>query len=891
MVEEHMIHKTFFKTIVDEENQQSPVKSLGQQFYDIQMDETADLSSVRFAQGEVYYHHKDMESAVYKWELVKNELQPWARKNIGDAYYEMGWLREAESTYTSIQSESPVLSVEISLQLLQVYADKNNKDKVHQYIKKALAIDPNYPNVTDIARSFYEDEQDWYKAVELAVRESVRTASPKWFSILTDYAERGYTTSFAPEYFENVLLTVAQTEQRALSKLASALWESYYPTPANIAWVKTLNAVTTKLTFSKDVHWHSLNRLYYKNYLEFMSGSYLLNELKPLLPEMLNGWIKLTKGSDSVYPAAAILAWDESVSGTLSQETAATAESTFSDNATQTISMENMTALLETILQWADDNDVVVEPKIKWLVSQLWASQGRNILITGGSQSHNTTMLNHLLGEELFKGETATVYVKHGEKPALNAVNMDGLTQVEDMNELTANDLIELTWPSSLFTEEDTSIIVAKYSADPTASAGPDFDFVATADDVFYLIDATVERMEKEYERLLAFAEKHRDDVIHFVISSTPDRHLNDVTSRINELFTNAHILPVFSTKDTRQLVDAIKETGKNGEVSSNTTTYLSVLQSLLSHLLDRRETKENTYKQTIKFNEKLIEQIEAYQRGVTERETEKYEELAEAYHDIKEEMKSKVWEDVPVFLKETANEIDEEADFKNLHNELNDKMNHKIQTYLTEQLIPDMQTAFNDWLVDAKDSMNDLQAYLDHASTTLNNMYGEKNVSLQTDFQVVTDWKRDLNRMVNRVDLQEINIMNRLKPTQFLLKSAGKLLGNFQQNNHMLYNQYQKYIENDNFEDAATSIIKHVFFEFDLFEKNLKADISLCVEAASSDLEEHKVDAGAQVKKAQDNLTLMKDHPASFYDPLKIFEIRLHQYQLMSEKNVQFNQ
>ncbi|UTR13973.1 hypothetical protein MM221_15350 [Salipaludibacillus sp. LMS25] len=890
MVEEYMINKTFFKTIVDETNQQSPVKSLGQQFYDTQMDETADLSSVRFAQGEVYYHHKDMESAVYKWELVKNELQPWARKNIGDAYYEMGWLREAESTYTSIQSESPVLSVEISLQLLQLYADKNNKDKVHQYIKKALAIDPNYPNVTDIARTFYEDEQDWHKAVELAVRESVRTTTPKWFAILTDYAERGYTTAFAPEYFENVLLAVAHTEQRVLSKLASALWESYYGTPANMAWVQTLNAVTAKITISNEVHWHSLNRLYYKNYLEFMSGSYLLGDLKPLLPEMLNGWIKMTKGSDSVYPAAAILAWNESVSGTLSQETAAAAEDTFTDSVTPSISMENMTALLETILQWADDNDVIVEPKIKWLVSQLWASQGRNILITGGSQSHNTTMLNKLLGEELFKGETATVFVKHGEKPALNAVSADGLAQVEDMNELTANDLIELTWSSSLLKDEDTSLIVAKYSADPTASAGPDFDFVATADDVFYLIDATAERMEKEYERLLAFAEKHRADTVHFVISSTPDRDLKDVTSRINELFTKAHILTVFSNRDANQMVEVIQKEESGEEVTGHTTKYLNVLRSLLSHLLDRRETKENTYKQTIKFNEKLTEHVEAYQAGITERETEKYEELADAYRAIKEEMKSKVWEDVPAFLKETANEIDEESDFKNLHNELNDKMNRKIQLYLSDQLIPDMQTAFNDWLVDAKASMDDLQAYLDNASKTLNNMYGETTVALQMDFQVVTDWKRDLNRMVNRVDLKEINIMNRLKPTQFLLKSAGKLLGNFQQNNQMLYNQYQKYLENDNFEDATTLIIKHVFFEFDLFEKNLKADIRLCVEEAARDLEGHKVEAGAQIKKAQDNLTLMKDHPASFYDPLKIFEIRLQQYQLMSEKNVKFN-
>ena len=75
-------------------------------FFSEQKRELSDLSYIRFAQGEVYFHHRDFESAIFKWENIQNELEPWAKKNMADAYLELELLDTAEDIYKAITTDS-----------------------------------------------------------------------------------------------------------------------------------------------------------------------------------------------------------------------------------------------------------------------------------------------------------------------------------------------------------------------------------------------------------------------------------------------------------------------------------------------------------------------------------------------------------------------------------------------------------------------------------------------------------------------------------------------------------------------------------------------------------------------------------------------------------------
>ncbi|SER85022.1 tetratricopeptide repeat protein [Salipaludibacillus aurantiacus] len=887
MIEEHMINKTYFRTIVDEEHQQSPVKALGHAFYEEQMDETTDLSSVRFAQGEVYYHHRDMESAVYKWGLVKNELAPWAKKNIGDAYYELGWLNEAENTYTSIQTESTVLSIEVSLQLLALYADKNNKDKVHQYIKKALAVDPDYPNVTEIARTFYEEEQDWGKAVELAVKEAVRTESSHWFTVLTTYANKGYTKDFTPEYFTQVLLPLSRLDQNIFSNLTKSLWESYQHTSSNLAWLATINDLLRQVEVSEEEDWSDLSRLHYDSYLALMDGDYLINDLKPVVPSLLVNWMKISKAAGPLYAASAVLAWNELFPDTFNRNTLEDAERLLVSEYPSAQNVEELTALLQTVLQWTEGNDIKIGNKNKWLLSQMWNLNKKHLCITGKSQKENTAVLNKLLGEELFKGESLTVYMNHGaEQPEMMEITETGSTLVEDIAHLPPDALVELNWPSHLLNQMDSSIITAPYHKEP--ENGNAFDFTLTSDGVLYVVDGSRPVTDQEYKALSEFSNRQPGIPVHFIISESEgtDTDSEDIKNSLANLFPSSQVLIVKPFMNGKNVADFIRNHYlMNMTINDNrkVTRLLHVIRTLLGHLKNQRETKESVYKETVAFHKEARTKYTHYKKNVEKAETDRSEAFKKSYHDLKEKMKRKVQEDIPPLLQDTADEIEEDSDFRNIQDELNTLMNNKINDYLNHTMIPEFQSSLNTWIQKSREDISKTQAYLDEVNETFNNMYGEKRVALACDFQLLTDWKRDLNRMLNRIDVEDINIMNRMKPSQFLLKSAGKLFGNFQQNKQMLYNQYRKAIENDSFEEITDTVIEKVFFEFDLFEKSLKSDMKMCFEEPIQQLDDGISQSEEQINKAEEELQLMRDNPAAFYDPIKLFETRLLQCEMMA--------
>ncbi|KPC99073.1 Tetratricopeptide repeat protein [Geobacillus sp. BCO2] len=151
--EQQLVHKTFYETLV-EAGERDVVSALGEMFFAAHRD-GADLSSIRFAQGEVYFHRRDYEAAIFKWEQVhRDDLRPWAQKNIADSCYELGRLELAEELYRSIETESETLQAEIMLRLFSLYRELGENAKADDMIKRGVSRYPDYPNMTEWARAF-----------------------------------------------------------------------------------------------------------------------------------------------------------------------------------------------------------------------------------------------------------------------------------------------------------------------------------------------------------------------------------------------------------------------------------------------------------------------------------------------------------------------------------------------------------------------------------------------------------------------------------------------------------------------------------------------------------------------------------------------------------------
>ena len=143
--------------------------------------------------------------------------------------------------YTSITTDNKILMTEIVLQLLSLYIEQNNFDSAFAVIKEAVSLNPDYPNVTTIARSFYEEQQDFDSAVELAVNELIRTESYPWFEVLKEYIDKGFTKNISPDYFYKVLVTLNNVDQVQFTQIVSSVWHSYKDEQNYLLWLNTIN--------------------------------------------------------------------------------------------------------------------------------------------------------------------------------------------------------------------------------------------------------------------------------------------------------------------------------------------------------------------------------------------------------------------------------------------------------------------------------------------------------------------------------------------------------------------------------------------------------------------------------------------------------------------------
>ncbi|MUV37901.1 hypothetical protein JNUCC1_01707 [Lentibacillus sp. JNUCC-1] len=103
MITEHAcIKKSYYQTIIDDNQQGHPIEKLGNMYIEEMQQQLPELSSIRFAQGEIYYMYHDYEAAIFKWQQPLDEaFLPWAQKNIADAHMEMGLLEDAEGFITA----------------------------------------------------------------------------------------------------------------------------------------------------------------------------------------------------------------------------------------------------------------------------------------------------------------------------------------------------------------------------------------------------------------------------------------------------------------------------------------------------------------------------------------------------------------------------------------------------------------------------------------------------------------------------------------------------------------------------------------------------------------------------------------------------------------------
>ncbi|WP_191566299.1 GTPase domain-containing protein [Metabacillus idriensis] len=890
--DKQFIHKAYFERFMEESASAHPVQVLGELYFEEQAKEVYELSYIRFAQGEVYFHNKDYETAIFKWENISNELEPWAKKNIADSYYALGHLSSAEDIYTSIQSDSKTLKMEVALELFSLYLLRNKIELAYKVMKKALDINSDYPNVTALARSFYEDQGDWKQAVELAVSEGIRTESPVWFELLDEYIEAGYTKSFEPDFFYQPLITLLRINQKLFQQVTASLWHSYRHEASYLSWLKTVNTIFLNVEVQPFDSWHKMSDLHQDTYLSVINGQYLVKDLEDIIPALLSNWQKIANQSKALFAATAVLAWSEIFPSSMDSESLKIAEKLIFDSEHDSISLEYSLELFQSLVAWAENNHLEVGYQKKWLVSELADLNKSHLLVSGTSESDKSSFINAVLSENLVSPSASPVFVRsEGDLAEMNEITNAGIRKISDNPDYQeSNDAwIEVKWPSALL-EENNLVFLHTPEVNALGDLGPTADFLPLSDGMLFVLDKHTPFNEHELELLMKLQEYALDTPFHFILNHSAEQWklAEELQVTINQFFPQAQVL-AFSQGNPAGLNEFVntvfsRERAKLEE--RRTAKLLYFIRKTLTDLLNKRVQLESHLVESVKWNEDILVRLNGFMNHLKDVEQEKATAISNSYRDVTGQMKKDLKLQIPKILRNCSNHISENSDFSQIHIALNKKMNDEIGTYIHQDLIPKFQTALRDWLSQSNEELNDSQAYLDEMSESFNGLYGEEKIKLACDFKVIEDWRRDLNRMTSRADVEEQNILLRFKPTEFLLKSAGKLFAALPQNKSMLYNQYKKYVESKNYEDVAEEISRKFFLEFDLFEKALKADITMFYQDPILYVEQTIKESETEISSSKATLEKMKSNPEIYYDPLRLFEVRLLQYEFMVKAN-----
>jgi hypothetical protein len=137
---------------------------------------------------------------------------------------------------------------------------------------------------------------------------------------------------------------------------------------------------------------------------------------------------------------------------------------------------------------------------------------------------------------------------------------------------------------------------------------------------------------------------------------------------------------------------------------------------------------------------------------------------------------------------------------------------------------------------------------------------------------------------MTSSLHLEKVNILLRHTPSQILLKSAGKLFGGLGQNKAMLYTRYKRFVENEDYQEATASITDKFLQQFELFEQALARDITLFFRHPLNVLNQNVEQAKLEITKDEDMLDKMNANPEVYRDPLTLFELRVRQYEWITE-------
>ena len=646
--------------------------------------------------------------------------------------------------------------------------------------------------------------------------------------------------------------------------------------------------------------WNEISTRYQETYFALITGNHFMHELNGLVPNLLTNWFSLTKAKDSLVASAAVLAWNEVSPTTLESLLVKSAGSLLSNTSAEAdVNMEIVSHLFETIAVWAEKNDVDLSHQFTLLVHELCDLNVTPLLIAGTSDHDKTSFVNSILGENiltetlttpiLFKDASQTEITEFTELDIRNIPNLDEFHQItatSAQSELEKK-CIEIKLPSRFLRKNKFTFLLTPSIQEQLDKNNAYFEYLQAADSLVYVLNSSSPLHSKEIDTLISLREQVPNLQIHFVLHTNNTTTNEKLISKLKVHFPDAQFFPYSPSQESSQQLGDVTESilsnlAKRDIEKERIEKLIWFTQKTIAYLINERVELENTLVKSVRWNKHISVKLTGFINNLTALEKDKIRSITESYLLTKEEITRDIHSQIPELLQSCSDLVQEDSDFKLVHEELNAAMNERVQKHVQQVLLPKFTGSIQEWIETAHNEFIQAQAYLDEMSETFNKLYKEERMKLPCDFKLLDDWNRDVARMTNRITVTNINILLRFTPTQFFLKSAGKLFGNMQKNQSMLANKYKQYIETEDYTEIAYTISKQFFLQFEVFEGALERDIMMFFKDPLSILKQNVDAAQLEIKEDEQTLATLRSNPETYHDPLALFKLQLLQHKFV---------
>ena len=159
--------------------------------------------------------------------------------------------------------------------------------------------------------------------------------------------------------------------------------------------------------------------------------------MKPIIPSLLENWLKISTGEQALYAAAAVAAWNGIFPETIPTLVIQDAEILLRDSSKVKDGLAASGKLFESIIAWAQEHELPVSNKLKWMVEELLNTQSYRLMIAGSTGNGKTSFIESLLG-------TPIVFDKHSVLASFHDANELSILEISSSDKKDVTDLADL---------------------------------------------------------------------------------------------------------------------------------------------------------------------------------------------------------------------------------------------------------------------------------------------------------------------------------------------------------------------------------------------------------------------------------------------------------------